>query len=1078
MIRLLSLTLALSLALPAVAYAQAVGTITGVVTDPSGASVPGVTVEVTNTATGLTRTAVTGADGHYTVLQLAPGQYTVKATLSGFKTVIREGVTVAVETSSRVDVQMAVGALEEAVTVTGDAPLVETRSATLGTVIDEKQIVELPLNGRNFTQLGTLMPGVVAPPTSLGGASGDATPGGFGAVTAGFSVNGMRSQSNNFLLDGASNNDTFNTGFVLRPPPDAIQEFKILTHSYTAEYGRNAGSVINVVTKSGSNELHGSVWEFNRDDALQARNFFAPQDQPKPKLTQNQFGGALGGPLMRNRLFGFGYYEGHRNTTGVTQNLVVPTDAQRQGNFGSTTIRDPLTGQPFPNNTIPGDRIDPAARQLIEQFVPRANTAGNRYVASPDTTDNRDQFGVRFDYQATGNNSTIGRYIRSRTHAVQPAITRPIGTDARATLQDFMVANTHLFSSTAINQVRFSYNRIDATPQATSGLQNSAFGINLPHNVPSAQGLANISISGFFAGTPGLGGTGGLGDVNQPFVERLNEVWHLSDDFTWVRGTHTFKFGGEVQRQHMFIAFVNRPNGDFSFTGTHTGNAMADFLLGLPAQFRRTTANASQDGHGWIVGGYVQDEFRPLSNLTVNAGVRYEVSIPFVEKSDALNAFRPGQQSQRFPQAPAGLVYPGDPGIPRGTYEADTNNIAPRVGLAWDVSGTGRTSLRAAWGLFYDALAGQGDFFQSGVLAPPFTPLLEVNSPPAQLTLRDPMRAVTGGANLFPPGLIFIGWGEDFKQPVAHHFNVSWQQEIGRNIGAEFGYVGSRGYNLPIFMEVNPGLYTPGQTTPGPRLFPAFSLVRPTFSVARSWYDSLQASMRMRPTRGLSFLASYTLGHAVDHVSGLNIANADQPRPVLPVTIGDQASIDRALQFEKGDALFDVRHRFVVSFNAEVPVPDSVTGLARAIVGGWQVNGIVQAQSGFPVTALDAQTSIRFLTNRPNQTCDPNKDAPRTVEQWFNTACFERRPLAQTAEPGSAPRNSIRGPGFARTDLSLFKNFAMFDDHRLQLRLEAFNLFNQTRFGQPGTSIGTANFGRITTADDGRIVQLAVKYNF
>jgi hypothetical protein len=429
----------------------------------------------------------------------------------------------------------------------------------------------------------------------------------------------------------------------------------------------------------------------------------------------------------------------------------------------------------------------------------------------------------------------------------------------------------------------------------------------------------------------------------------------------------------------------------------------------------------------------------------------------------------------KWPDAPTGLVYPGDPGVPDGTYPTDKNNFAPRLGLAWDVRGDGRQSVRAAWGMFYDALAGQGDFFQNGVLAPPFTPLLEVNSPPVPLTLRDPLSVITGGANNFPPGLIFIGWGEDFKQPLAHHFNITWQQELAANLGYEVGYVGSRGVNLPIFMEVNPGLYTPGQTTPGARLFPAFSLVRPTFSVARSWYDSLQGSLRMRPTRGISFLASYTLGHAVDHVSGLNIGG--ESRPVLPVTIGDEASIERALEFEKGDALFDVRHRFVFSFNAELPTPQWGP-VARAILGDWQLNGIVQAQTGFPLTVIDNVQSIRYLTNRPNQICDPNDGAPHTVEQWFNTDCFVRRPLPETAEPGTTPRNSVRGPGFSSTDLSLFRNLRMTDRHRLQLRIEAFNVFNQTRFGQPGNQIGTTNFGRITSADDGRIVQFAVKYNF
>jgi hypothetical protein len=1072
--RSILITVALALALgwlcPSLASAQATGAITGVVMDETGAVIPGVSLEVTNTATNQTRTAVTGSDGFYSVPLLQPGPYTVKATLQGFKSVTREGITVSVESTSRVDVRLTVGQREETVTVTGASPLVETSSATLGIVVDAKRIVDLPLNGRNFTQLAMSLPGVVAAPAGLGGASGDATPGGFGAATAGFSVNGQRNQSNNFLLDGTSNNDTFNTGFVMRPPPDAIQEFKILTHSYNAEYGRNSGSVVNVVTKAGSNQLHGALWEFNRDDSLQAKNYFASPTQAKPKLKQNQFGATVGGPVVRSRLFGFGYYEGHRNTSGQTQNFVVLTDAQRTGNFaGGAAIRDPLTGLQFSGNVIPTPRLDPTALRLLEEFVPRANSGTNRYVASPDAKDQRDQFGGRIDLQVTQNHSLLARYLRSETDQRTPATTRPVGGISTATLQDFMVSDTHIFSSKAINVARFAYNRIGANPAVTSGLSNSEYGINVPQNVAGAAGLANIGISGFFS----------LGDAAQPFVERLNEVLQFTDDFTWVTGRHSMKFGFDVRKEHMVIAFVNRPNGDFLFassTTARTGNAAADFLLGLPNQFRRATANANQDGTGWLYSGYVQDEFRPVSRVTLNLGLRYELPLPFVDKNDAMNAFRPGQQSQRFPTAPAGLVYPGDPSVPRGTYKTDKNNFAPRLGLAWDPTGTGRSSLRAAFGVFYDALAGQGDFFQNGVLAPPFTPLLEVNSPPAALTLRNPLSAVTGGAAGFPPGLIFIGWGEDFSSPYAFHYNATWQQQIGDLFGAEVGYVGSRGKNMPIFMEVNPGVYTPGQTSPGARLFPAFSLVRPTFSVAESWYNSLQASFRMRHTHGVNFLVSYTLGHAKDHVSGLNIGG--DARPVLPVTIGDDASIHRALSLEKGDALFDVRHRFVVSFGAELPTPTNMGPVVQHLIGGWQLNGIVQAQTGFPLTVVDAITGIRYLTNRPNQICDPNENAPQTVEQWFDTSCFVRRAIADTAEPGSTPRNSVRGPGFSRTDLSLFKNVDLMGSHRLQLRVEAFNLFNQARFGQPVGTIGNPDFGRITSAEDGRIVQLAVKYSF
>ena len=1067
------LALALPLVVPSRASAQATGSIAGLVTDQSAAVMPGVTVEATNTATGQVRNTVTGGDGYYTLPLLQPGRYDVKAALSGFKPVVQKGIDVSVGDTSRVDVKLTVGGVEESVTVSGETPLVETSHATLGITIDQQKVVELPLNGRNFTQLGTLIPGVVAPPGGLGGAAGDATPGGFGAATAGFNVNGMRNQSNNFLLDGASNNDTFNTGFVMRPPPDAIQEFKIQTHSYNAEFGRNAGSVVNVVTRAGSNQVHGAAWEFNRDDAFQARNFFA---LTTPKLKQNQFGGSLGGPIVKNRFFGFGYYEGYRNTRGNTSNILVLTDAQRLGDFsGSAAIRDPLTGAPFPGNVIPADRISPVSRQLLDQFVPRANaaaTAGgpvNRYIVSPDTKDDRDGVGARFDYQLSGKHALLGRYMQTRTDAATPAITTAIGNTAKATLSDYMGSDTFIVTPRAINVARFSYNRIDAHPAVTSGLKNEDFGINMPNTNALAQGLASMTISGFF----------NLGDAQQPFVTRVNEVFQFTDDFTWNRGSHGLKFGGEARREHMVIAFINRPNGDLTFNGTAaSGNAAADFLLGLPSLLRRTTTNQAQDGTGWLYSGYGQDEWRASKHLTVTAGVRYELSIPFVDTNDALNAFHPGVQSVRFPAAPAGLVYPGDPGVPRGTYATDTNNFAPRLGAVWDPIGDGRTTIRGAWGIFYDALAGQGDFFQNGVLAPPFTPLVEVAAPPASITIANPLNAITGGATLFPPGLTIIGWGEDFQTPYAQHFNATLQRQIGRTVGVEAGYVGSRGRHLPIFIEVNPGLYTPGQTAPSTRLFPAFALVRPTFSVAESRYDSLQASARMRETHGVNLLASYTYGHARDHVSGLNIGG--EPRPVLPVTIGDQASFDRALALEWGDALFDVRHRFVLSFGAQLPTPTSMGAVVEHLVGGWQLNGIVQRQTGFPLSVTSAATDIRFLTNRPDATCDPNDNAPHTVEQWFDTSCFVGRPLATTGErPGNAGRNTIRGPGFASTDLSLFKNIEFGGPRRLQLRVEAFNVFNQVRFNNPSAAISTpATFGRISSAQDGRVMQFGLKYLF
>jgi outer membrane receptor protein involved in Fe transport len=1060
----------LSSATPAVA--QATGQLNGIITDTSGAVLPGVTVEATSDATGATRSAVSGTDGLYTIPLLSPGTYSVKASLQGFRTSQRDGVRVVVSETARVAFQLEVGQLSETITVSAEATLVETSNATHGIVIDEQKVVDLPLNGRNFTQLGTLIPGVVAPPGGLGGQTGDATPGGFGNATGGFTVNGMRNQSNNFLLDGATNNDTFNTGFVLRPPPDAIQEFKILTHAFSAEYGRNAGSVVNVVTKSGTNTISGAAWEFNRSDALNARNYFAPQDQPKPELKQNQFGASFGGPLMRNKLFGFGYYEGYRNDSGITQNIVVLSEAQRRGDFsGGAAVRDPLTGLPFPGNIIPASRISPAAAKLLTDFVPLPNSPANRYIVSPTVSDTRDQYGVRVDYNLGERQVILGRYMRSDTDRLTPRIIAPVDQRALATLQDGLVSHNFVISPRLVNQARFSINRISANPAVTSGLSPVSYGINFANTNPLAAGLPSIVVSGFFGG-----GNAALGDAQQPFVDRVNHVWQAADDVTWVSGSHSMKFGVDVRREAMRIAFINRPNGDLTFSGGLSGNAAADFLLGLPAQARATTQQAIQDGYGWLFAGYAQDEYRVSSRLTLNLGVRYELPTPFIDNNDAITGFVTGATSAKYPAAPAGLVYPGDPGVPRGIVPTDKNNIAPRVAVVWDPKGDGRMSIRSAFGVFYDALAGQGDFFQSGVLSPPFTPLIELNTP-TPITMADPLAAVAGPPNPFPPALTIIGWGDDFKSPFAYHFNAGVQRQLMARLGAEVSYVGSRGYNMPIFMEVNPGVFTPGQTSRGARVMPAYALVRPTFPVARSWYDSLQTSLRLLQSRGLNFLASYTLGKTTDHVSGLNIGG--EARPVLPVTQGDDASIDRALEFEKGPALFDARHRFVISFGYELPMLEDSSAFVKHVAGGWQLNGIYQAQSGFPLTVTQGTVlDIRYMTSRPDVTCDPN-DGPKTTAQWFNTQCFTVLSLAQTGErPGNAGRNSVRGPGFQRTDLSIFKNFDFASRHRVQVRIEGFNIWNQARFGQPNGTIGTATFGQITTAEDGRVIQLGLKYIF
>jgi len=1058
------------------AFAQGTARVSGRIADATGGVLPGVVVELSGS---ITQRTVTDDRGEYVFADVAPGLYRLSAALEMFKPGEIAGLGLQPGENRRLDLvlQVMFDAPICALTVDDSEPaLIETSRAALGLVIPHRDLIEMPLNGRNFAQLGTLMPGVIAPPSALGGQSGDATPGGFGNATGGFTVNGARNQSNNFLLDGAPNNDTFNTGFVLRPPPDAIDEFHIDTHAFGAESGRNAGAVVRVVTRAGSNQWTSSGWWFVRDDALEARNRFAVA---KPELSQHQFGGAAGGPLVSGRSFVFGYYEGYRNRRGTTDTRVVPTAAQRSGDFsGGAAIRDPATGSPFPGNVIPASRLDGIAARLLDDYVPLPNQPGNRYTQSPVVMDDRHLAGGRFDQTLGDAHRLLARVHAATTeqrNPLGPANFSPAGNVARADLFDALASETAILSAWVANEVRVSLNRIDAEPTTTSGLDPRDLGFGITPSNTTALGLPNIGINGFFT----------LGDAQQPFASRVNEVLTIADDLTWIAGAHQVKTGVEIRRDRIALAFINRPNGNYTFNGQYSGSAIADFLLGMPQQYRQASGDPTMDGHTWTTSVFVQDDWKVAHTLTLSAGLRYERAAPFVEANDTLNAFHPGEQSQRFLAAPVGLVYPGDSGVPRGTYATDGNNVAPRLGVVWDVTGEERTIVRAGWGLFYDTLAAQGDFFQNGTLAPPFQPLTEVNyalNSPAP-HFQAPLAGV-GGAADFPPGLIVIGWGPTFATPVAQHYHVSFQHDLARVAGIEVAYVGSRMQHLPIFMEVNP-------TTPvlspspvqGPRLLPAFSLVRPTLPVARSWYDALQASVRVRRWHELTALASYTWSHAIDHVSGLNIGG--EPRPMLPVslddlTAGEGPSIDAALARERGNALFDARHRFVLSANYVLPTFEDRNAFVHHTLGGWSVNAIVQAQTGFALTVTEpVDVALQSLTNRPDTTCDPNADAPRTVERWFDTGCFSRLRLpADAGRIGNAGRGIVRGPGFARTDLSFVRTFDLPKSQHVELRIEAFNLFDQDRLGNPGLSLGTPTFGQITSADDGRVVQLGVKWRW
>jgi hypothetical protein len=988
--------------------------------------------------------------------------------------------------------------------------------------------VDLPLNGRSFAQLGTLIPGVIAAPSALGGANGNATPGGFGNTTGSFNVNGMRNQSNSFLLDGAPNNDSFNSGFVMRPPPDAIEEFKIMTHSYDAQYGRSAGAIVNVVTRSGTNSWHGGVWEFNREAALAAKNFFSTT---KPNYQQNQFGGAAGGKIIRDRLFVFGFYEGFRlkDATSNVLNQRVLTQAERGGDFYANfvqaatladgtrnpragqqctvvgeanctgIVRDPLAGgAQFAYNGRPNainpNRISPVSQYLLNTYIPLPNAPGGFYSASPANIDNRDMYGARADLKL-GSHSVLGRYMYSHQNLfgpITPSNFAPTGNRQIMTLQDAMGSDTWLIDSTKINVARYARQWISGKPNVTSGLNLSSAGYAFTSTNPLATGLPNVTLTGYFT----------QGDAQQPFASRSNSVDTISDDFTWTKGRHTLQFGGEVRRDGIGLLYINRPNGAFTFVdGLTSGSnlALSDFYLGLPGTFQQGSGDPAMNGKSWTYSGYAQDQFRINRKLTVVVGARYEVNKPYTEAKGHLAALHPGQQSTVQPNAPVGLVYPGDVDTPAATYYADTNNVSPRFAAVYDPAGDGKTVFRVAYGIYFDTVPGQGDFFQNGTLAPPFQPLQQISfnqrapSTASPAWFSNPYAGVAAGPVGFPAGLTFIGWSlpHSYKAANIQHYNLGIEHQFTQNIGMEVGYVGTQAKQLPIFIEVNPTTVLPAASTStsayaaGARTpFPAFALARPTFSVGKSWYDSLQARITMRSWHRVTGTAAYTWSRAIDNVSGLNIGN--DSRPILPVTIGDDASIDRSMARERGNALFDTRNRFVLSFAYELPRLMGKPVFERLLIGGWQMNGIFQVQSGNPFTAVSSAQTAQSLTFRPNMTCNPNNLSNRdvgTTKLFFNTSCFSNPTIGSkidNSQSGNEPRGVIVGPGFNTTDASIFKIFRITENQHADFRFEVFNVFNEAHFAQPGLTFGAATFGRITSTvgNDSRVIQMAVKYGF
>ena len=1007
-------------------------------------------IQVQNRVTGFERQAVSNEQGLYFVPLVPVGSYSVRIEHPGFRPLVREGIAISVNQEVRVDLSLSLASSTETVTVTGDAAQVSTNSATVGAVVKTEQIVQLPLNGRNFTELGALAPGVVTPPQRLGGS---------GSANA-FAVNGLRTQSNSFILDGATNSDPFFNGYVMAPPPDAIQEFKLLTSGFAAEYGFQSGSAISVITRAGGNSVHGSLWEFLRNDAMDARNFFAASN---PQLNQNQFGGSLGGPILRNRTFVYAYYEATRIRQGLVQNVPVLTDAQRGGDFGSTVVRDPQTNQAFPNNRIPTNRLNPIAARLLGEFVPGPNSSGARFVTAPASSDDRDQFGVRIDHRFSNANALFARYSFARRDTSNPLggnsfTAAPVDSIDRN--HSVIISDTHVFSPTLFHEVNLSFLRQHSLPTTWSGLDLAKYGWLYSATEPTAMGLPNITVSGLFT----------LGESLSGWSKAVRNIYQIADSVTWIHGRHNLKAGADLRRQQIFQVFPNRTNGDFTFNGQFTGSASADFLLGLPVQFRQNGGDPSKHFVGDGYGLFVQDEWKVSPRLTLNLGLRWELPIPFVDKQNRIASFQPGRRSVVYPDAPAGLVFPGDPGVSRATIDTDYNNFAPRFGFAWDVFGNGHTSVRGSYGVFFDTAPGTA-VFQS-INLPPFNRFLTISTPdfanPYSAYAVNPQ---TDPSRRFPTPTDVIGFSPDVRTPYAQQINFNLQRQISSNLMAEVGYVGTLGRKMWGYLEVNPAIPGPGATVANQnsrRVYPGFGQVRPTFSNFNSAYHGLQTRLEKRFSGGLTFLAAYTFSKAIDYQSSVNLGGDPRPQDGF------------SLQDVRGLALFDVRHRAVASWYYQLPALPKSSRALRVVAGGWAISGILSAQSGNPFSVTESvDYSLRAQGNRPDLIRDPNQ-GPRTAQQWFDTSAFVRLTARDGGQRfGTAGRNVVIGPGILQTDLAVLKSFPVWREHHLDLRFEAFNLLNHTNFFNPESSISTPQtFGSILSSRPARVLQLGAKYTF
>ncbi len=1073
----------LALCSSAVFAQQETATVTGEVRDASGALIPKAAITITNVETNVSLKSETNDQGVYTVPSLKPGAYSITVEKAGFRKTVRSGITLQVNQVARIDLALQVGELTTAVEIVESTALLETETSSRGAVIDQKKIVDLPLNGRDYNQLALLSPGVLAGTPRMASINFK------GAIN----VNGNRVFMNVFLLDGVDN-ISYSSSYrgdnvqVVQPSIEALQEFKIQTNAYSAEFGRSAGAVVNATIKSGGNSFHGAAYEFLRNKALDANNFFANfARQEKPTRQRNQFGGAIGGPIVKNKTFFFGDYEGLRDREGIVRFSTLPLPSEKRGIFSSAVV-DPFNNRaPFPNNTIPSDRFDPVGAKIVA-LIPDPNLSGaaNNYVNVPVTSTRSDQFDVRIDHNFSAVLNFFGRYSFVDSNLFRPApmpgLAEGSFNDAFGTgnsrSQGVATGATWTINSRMAADFRFGYSRGDYFVYPPNfGVDGAAqVGLkNVPNSPDIVGGLPKFNLQGFSA----------IGRHTSTPQFQTPRSYDFKASLSDLRGRHFLKYGAELLFVQTGIRDINALIGSLAFNnGIFSGRAVGDLLLGLPQRLA-LTSNTVLNNSQRLSFFYVQDDFKITSKLTLNYGLRYEYATPVVERDNQIANFDPttgtilfAQDNDLFNRA---LVHP------------DRNNFAPRFGFAY--SPTGRWVIRGAYGVFYNHVNRQG---REGLLGfnPPF---LVDNTITVSQTNTTASNAIFRLQDGYPAGLLdptklsnTIGRrAQDANQrtPYVQQYNFGIQRELMKDLLLEVAYVGNKGTKLPGFRNANPKtiVFTPAGAAQGggPRPFPQFGDIQFMEDRANSNYQSLQVRVEKRYSRGLTFLGSYTYGKALtdapDHLStsgvgaGFDVGTFREPQNPFNV------------KAERGLAEFDIKQRAVISYIWEIPYGkgraygDGAGRFANAVLGGWNLTGIHTFQSGLALSAIQTGGAVLDLggerRGRPNLI--GNTDGPQTIDQWFNTAAFSLIDPSKGQVFGTSGIGVMRGPGLVNFDFTLAKDLRLTESKRFQFRTEFFNAFNKANFGIPSLDIASSTFGTIrVTATPARIIQFALKFYF